>query len=146
MKLGQEFRISVTAKKKGKLILLDVNSKGQVTQLIPNGIMAQNGKSRDIVPGRTITIPDDYYGFAFAAGEPLGEGKLLAIVTEDDVPLGQLLDANRAIAVVPNSEEFVSELASNLLQVHSTEVRVDFSEPVSSFGFGAALDASASSG
>ncbi len=119
LKLGQEFRISVTSKRKGKLILLDVNSKGQVTQLIPNDIMAQNGKDRDIVPGRKITIPDDYYGFAFAAGEPLGEGKLLAIVTEDDVPLGQLLDANRAIAVVPNSEEFVSELASNLLQVHS---------------------------
>lgn len=118
LKLGQEFRISVTAKKKGKLILLDVNSKGEVTQLIPNQIMDQHGQDRSIVPGRKITIPDDYYGFAFAAGKPLGEGKLLAIVTEDDVPLGQLLDANRAIAVVPNSEEFVSELASNLLEVH----------------------------
>lgn len=116
--LGQEFRISVTAKKPGSLILLDVNAKGEVTQLIPNDIMLQNGRDHEIVPGRKITIPDDYYGFAFAAGKPLGRGKLLAIVTEDKVPLDQLLAANRAIAVVPNSEEFVSELASNLLAVH----------------------------
>ncbi|MCP5082152.1 MAG: DUF4384 domain-containing protein [Alphaproteobacteria bacterium] len=116
--LGQEFRISVTAKRPGSLILLDVNANGEVTQLIPNDIMLQNGRDHEIVPGRKITIPDDYYGFAFAAGKPLGRGKLLAIVTEDKVPLDQLLAANRAIAVVPNSEEFVTDLASNLLAVH----------------------------
>lgn len=118
LKLGQEFRISVTAKKPGELILLDVNSKGEVTQLIPNDIMLQNGRDREIVPGRRITIPDDYYGFAFAAGKPLGRGKLLAIVTEDDVKVDQLLAANRAIAVVPNSDEFLGDLASTLLEVH----------------------------
>ncbi len=118
LKLGQEFRISVTAKKPGELILLDVNSNGEVTQLIPNDIMLQNGRDREIVPGRRITIPDDYYGFAFAAGKPLGRGKLLAIVTEDDVKVDQLLAANRAIAVVPNSDEFLGDLASTLLEVH----------------------------
>ncbi|MEM8686216.1 MAG: caspase family protein [Pseudomonadota bacterium] len=118
LKLGQEFRISVTAKKPGELILLDVNSNGEVTQLIPNDIMLQNGRDREIVPGRRITIPDDYYGFAFAAGKPLGRGKLLAIVTEDDVKVDQLLAANRAIAVVPNSDEFLGDLASTLLKVH----------------------------
>ena len=119
--LGQEFRISVTAKKPGTLILLDVNSKGEVTQLIPNDIMLQHGHGHELTPGGKITIPDDYYGFAFAAGKPLGRGKLLAIVTEDKLPLDQLLAANRAIAVVPNSEEFVSELASNLLAVHDKD-------------------------
>ncbi len=116
--LGQEFRISVTTKKPGALILLDINANGEVTQLIPNDIMSQHGRSREIVPGRRITIPDDYYGFAFAAGKPVGRGKLLAIVTEDDVDVEKLLSVNRAIAVVPNGEEFVTELASNLLSVH----------------------------
>ncbi len=43
----------------------------------------------------------------------------------------------------PYPYDFIS---GNLLQVHSTELRVDFSQPVSSFGFGAALDATASPG
>jgi len=37
-------------------------------------------------------------------------------------------------------------ISGNLLQVHSTELRLDFSQPVSSFRFGAALDATASPG
>ncbi len=115
--LGQEFRISVTAKRPGSLILLDINSKGDVTQLIPNDIMIQNGHDRELKPGHRITIPDDYYGFAFAAGEPLGKGKLLAIVTEDKVDVEHLLAANRAIAVVPNPDKFMTELAHNLLEV-----------------------------
>lgn len=80
--------------------------------------MLQNGYDRELKPGHKITIPDDYYGFAFAAGKPLGKEKLLAIVTEDNVDVDHLLAANRTIAVVPNSEEFVTELASNLLSVH----------------------------
>lgn len=43
----------------------------------------------------------------------------------------------------PYPYDFIS---GNLLQVHSTELRIDFSQPVSSFGFGAALDATASPG
>lgn len=43
----------------------------------------------------------------------------------------------------PYPYDFIS---GNLLQMHSNELRVDFSQPVSSFGFGAALDATASPG
>lgn len=117
LRLGQEFRISVTAKKPGQLILLDINSKGDVTQLIPNEFMDRHGQSRELKPGHKITIPDDYYGFAFAAGDPVGKGQLLAIVTEDKVDVDQLLAANRAIAVVPNPDKFMTELASELLAI-----------------------------
>ncbi len=43
----------------------------------------------------------------------------------------------------PYPYDFIS---GHLLQVHSTELRVDLSQPVSSFGFGAALDSTASPG
>ncbi|MBN2475133.1 MAG: PEP-CTERM sorting domain-containing protein [Pirellulales bacterium] len=43
----------------------------------------------------------------------------------------------------PYPYDFIS---GNLLQVHSTELRLDFSQPVSSFGFGAALNATSDLG
>ena len=43
----------------------------------------------------------------------------------------------------PSPYDFIS---GNLLQAYSTELRIEFSQPVSSFGFGAALDATSSPG
>ncbi|MEM7429761.1 MAG: caspase family protein [Pseudomonadota bacterium] len=117
LKLGQEFRISVSSGKPGYLVLLDINAHGQVTQLIPNNFMDQAGQTRFIRPRGRIVIPDDYYGFAFEAAEPAGHGTLVAIVTEDEVALKSLLDQHRAIEVVAAPTDFLADLAHKLMAI-----------------------------
>ena len=80
---GQAFKISVTSRNAGHLILLDVNGEGTATQIFPND-MAQ--KTTPLSAGSTLTIPDDYYGFDFEA-EGSGENMLVAIVVSDAVDL-----------------------------------------------------------
>ena len=117
LRLGQVARFRVTSKKPGYLLLLDIDANNHVTQLIPNEIMDRNGQSRRIAPGRPITFPDAHYGFEFKASEPLGEGMLLAIVSQDKADIDSLLHANRAIEVVEKPREYLTELAERLMDV-----------------------------
>ncbi len=117
LRLGQEFQISVSSREPGYLVLLDINAHGEVTQLIPNNFMDQAGRTRFIRPRGRIVIPDDYYGFAFEAAEPVGHGTLVAIVTEDEVALKSLLDQHRAIEVVAAPNSFLADLSHKLMAI-----------------------------
>lgn len=114
---GEDIRFRVTSEKPGFLILLDINADGEVTQLVPNDVMAKHGRSAKMSSGQPVTIPDAYYGFKFTASEPYGEGTLLAIVTEDKVNLDSLLDANRAMSVVAKPRQYLAELTASLLKI-----------------------------
>ena len=114
---GEEIRFRVTSDRRGHLILLDFNAKGEVTQLVPNEIMDKHNRGAELHPNEAITVPDAYYGFRFTASEPFGEGTLIAIVTEDRMAIDDLLDANRAMSVVAKPEQYLAQLVSALMDI-----------------------------
>jgi hypothetical protein len=69
----------------GRLLILDINADREVTLIYPNQYVANNDIGR-IKAGVRVAVPDpDYSGFAgFQAVEPLGKGRLLALVAPED--------------------------------------------------------------
>jgi len=111
--LGDRVSFRVTSGRDGYLILLDIDAASKLRQLYPNRFADQAGKGNEIAADRAITIPDIYYGFEFRAREPAGKGLLLAIVTEDDVELEQLLAQSRDLQVVATPRDYLLELAES---------------------------------
>ena len=116
VRLGEAVTFRVISAKAGKLIVLDVNAAGQMTQIFPNDTSRRHNRAGAIAAGRPLTIPDAYYGFEFRAREPLGKGLLVAIVTEDPAPVEQLLAQNLSLDPVPDATAFLNSLAEKLRQ------------------------------
>ncbi|WEZ83603.1 caspase family protein [Rhizobium sp. 32-5/1] len=110
MKKGDVFKISVTSKHDGNLILLDVNKEGVATQFFPNEF-AQ--KITPLKAGSTLTMPDDYYGFDFEA-DGSGESIMVAIVVSDDIDLKAVAPYSRGLKVELNARETLSDIVARL--------------------------------
>ena len=115
-RLGDTMQIRVTSPRDGYLVVLDLNARGQVTQIFPNEFSDKAGKKNRIFANRPITIPDAYYGFQFKAQEPLGRGQLLAIVSEDPVSLDNLLAQHKDLQVINRPEMYLTALTGPLRQ------------------------------
>lgn len=86
----------------GYLTLLDINPRGEMTQLFPNRFSVAAAEvfgagGNRIRSGRPIRLPDTTYGFAFTVQPPLGDGVLVAVVTADPVDLSDLAPASRSL-------------------------------------------------
>jgi len=110
LKKGQPFKISITSKYNGHLVLLDVNGEGVATQIFPNE-MAQ--KITPLSAGSTLTIPDDYYGFDFEA-DGSGENMLVAIVVSDDLDLRDVAPAAQGLNTELDARKSLSEIVAKL--------------------------------
>lgn len=115
-RLGEVMQIRVTSPRDGYLVVLDLNARGQITQIFPNEFSDKVGKKNRIYANRPITIPDANYGFQFFAREPVGRGQLLAIVSEDPVPLDGLLAQHKDLQVIARPETYLIALARPLWQ------------------------------
>ncbi len=112
--IGQAVKFSITSDRNGQLVVFDVNPQGQVTQLFPNKIAEQNGKSNRVKRGTKITIPDLYYGFEFQASGPAGKGAVYAVIAEPGVKLDQILQQNKDLTSVPDAEAYLDALGQSL--------------------------------
>ncbi|MCV9997197.1 caspase family protein [Pararhizobium sp. YC-54] len=110
LKKGQAFKISVTSKYDGNLVLLDVNGDGIATQIFPND-MAQ--KITPLSAGSTLTIPDDYYGFDFEA-DSHGENMLVAIVVSDAVELRDVAPSGQGLTAELDARQSLSAIIAKL--------------------------------
>lgn len=119
VRVGDRIRVRVTSPKPGYLVLLDVRENGEVRQLFPSKCARKERRLRANAP---LTMPDPTYGCVFEADEA-GKGQLLAIVTEDNVPLEDLLQRNRDLEIVPNGDAFLAALAQQLMAVWTGDER-----------------------
>ncbi|WP_438748770.1 caspase family protein [Pararhizobium sp. O133] len=118
LKKGQAFKISVTSKYDGNLVLLDVNPQGVATQIFPNEV------ARKITPlsaGSTLTIPDDYYGFDFEA-DGSGESVLVAIVVGDDVDLNDVAGPAQGLNAELDARQTLSGIVARLQKAWTGDV------------------------
>ena len=114
VRIGNVVSYRVRSGRAGHLLIVDVGADGTVTQLFPNRFSERSGTGATVEAGRTIEIPNAYYGFRLKAGPPTGMGAVFAIVTEDPVSLDDLLDRNRDLRPVANAENWLLALGERL--------------------------------
>lgn len=107
---GDVFKISVSSRTGGHLILLDVNKDGKATQIFPNDFAE---KTTPLTAHSTLTIPDDYYGFDFEA-DGVGENVLVAIVVSDPVDIEAMAPKTRGLKIELNARESLSDIVAHL--------------------------------
>lgn len=83
VRLGTDVVFEVTSDIAGRLIVLDIDAAGEVLLLFPNRFVT-DARVGEVAASTRIAIPSAGYGFnAFRASEPLGEGRLLALVVPE---------------------------------------------------------------
>lgn len=119
VKLGGRFVFDVTSETSGRLIIIDIDAAGKVTQIFPNEFIKNNEESL-IERGKTIPIPGPNFGFNwFKASLPLGKGKLLALVVPKDFPVKNIVNSvDRSKGFAPEKAP-TSYLMSLLTQIYS---------------------------
>ena len=107
LNLGDKVRYQIQTDHAGKLVILDLDANGKLTQLfpypIPSGAPPECRKSLALaerVPAKTVLrLPDNCMGVQFRAQEPLGPGKVIAVLIEDeDVDTHNLIGLPRGLA------------------------------------------------
>ena len=101
LKLGSTLTIQVSSAVAGNLILIDIDARGRVTQLYPNTF----SRGRGIGANQTLVIDGSEAGFVFRAQEPVGHGRLMAIVGP------QSFDPNGLIGETERNKAMVAEAA-----------------------------------
>ena len=101
LRVGQEVKYRLRSERSGHLLIVDVGTDGEVTQIFPNFRSDALGLGTAIAAGRDVVIPNAYYGFRFTITPPAGRGSLFAIVTEDPVSLDDLTVPHRDLDRVP---------------------------------------------
>lgn len=117
IRIGEEVSLRLASSVDGHLTLLDLNAAGDLVLLFPTAEDIRRGKSGRIRAGASMTVPDLSYGVAFEAAEPVGRGTLIAIVTEDLVEFGDLLDGHRAFEPMGNGLAFAGAVSERLRKV-----------------------------
>ncbi len=83
VKLGADVVFEVASDIAGRLVVLDIDAAGQMLLVFPNRFVT-DPRVGQVAAGAKLAIPSTGYGFkAFRASEPLGEGRLVAIVAPD---------------------------------------------------------------
>ncbi|WP_077961397.1 caspase family protein [Ensifer adhaerens] len=110
MKAGEVFKLTVTSRSGGDLLLFDVGARGKATQIFPNEFART---ITPLAPDVPLTLPDDYYGFDFeASGE--GESVFVALVVSDAVDLSEVAPKERGLKVELNARETLGEVVARL--------------------------------
>ena len=114
VRLGDKVKYRVRSERSGHLLIVDVAADETVTQIFPNQYSERAGAGATIAAGHTAEIPNASYGFVLRAGEPVGQGSLFAIVTEDPVSLDDLVSADRGFEAVRNAPLWLLAIGERL--------------------------------
>lgn len=119
VELGKEIKLSVVSSKPGYLIVFDMHDSGKVVQLFPS---VCSPRERMLRADAALTMPDPTYGCAFTASEH-GKGQIIAIVSEDAVPVDELLVRNKGLEVVADPRAYIAEILHAILAVWTGDER-----------------------
>ena len=119
---GSQVSFSVSSKKEGYLILIDVDATGKLAQIFPNpmSLMAPGTvreQSNFLRPGRVLQIPDPanpYSGFEFIASPPTGTAMLVALLSDRPVQLVDLPDVPAPLLGSASTVDYLIKVANEL--------------------------------
>jgi hypothetical protein len=104
VQLGGTSEFTVTSKVPGRVIIVDINAKGEVSQLSPNPYEP----STAIAPDGSMTVPKDR-SYEFRVVEPVGRSKVVALVVPDSFNMD-------ALNVAKGTKGFVVQAPLSYLQ------------------------------
>lgn len=113
IKIGKALTLQITTPMNGYLLILDVDSKGRITQLFPNKFSKIPWNQR-FAKNAVFHFPEKSYGFDFIASEPIGRGRIITVVVEDELTFENLLKQNMSLEEVKNEKHYLAELAYSL--------------------------------
>jgi secreted trypsin-like serine protease len=115
VKLHQNAVFKVTSSVSGTLILLDINAEGEVVQLFPN----KYSSTRGVTANAALAIPDNA-SYSLPAQEPIGKGRLVAIVAPASFDAAALIadpdEINKGFVVKanPQSQSYLLNLIEQI--------------------------------
>jgi hypothetical protein len=87
VKLNATYKLEIASEIGGRLILVDIDAVGVITQIFPNKYTFADDRTR-IAAGQTVVLPAPGWEFeAFQAQPPVGGGKLIVLVAPLDFPI-----------------------------------------------------------
>lgn len=92
--VGEKLRFKVTSSEAGRLWIIQVDPKDNITVLAPG----KKWKDNHIEAFETISVPPEDSGISFQATEPKGKSILCFIVTTGDLDLSDALGSGKAIS------------------------------------------------
>lgn len=113
--LGDEIVFTAKSKIAGRLLIIDINAVREVTLIYPNEFVPASDAG--LIPtGQSVDVPGpDYPGFTgFRADEPLGKGRLLAVVVPEDFEIQRFATAT---AVLTKGFQPINEPPSYLMRL-----------------------------
>jgi hypothetical protein len=115
VKLGNKVVFEAASNLSGKLIVLDINANREVMMVYPNQYVASDHIGQ-IRAGQRVRVPGpNYPGFtAFEAQEPVGKGRLLALVVPEDFEIERFAATK---AVVRKGFAPISDPPSYLMRI-----------------------------
>jgi hypothetical protein len=108
--VGTPLRLSVTAPRAGRLVVLDRRADGTVVQLFPNAYSAAMGAGDLVKAGDTVRIPGDDAPFELVADAP-GRGVVTALIVDPSADLDSLLAANGNLETIADAETYAAVLS-----------------------------------
>ncbi len=141
VKLGDHIVIEASSEISGRIVILDINANRDVTLLYPNKYVPAAAAGR-IAAGAKVAIPGDGYpGFtAFKAVEPVGKGRLLAIVLPNDFDLERFAAGpdlvSKGFAPVDEAPSYLIRLIRQIEKRRSSSGRPDIALDATGSGWG----------
>lgn len=120
LKLGQSVQFQVSTREAGYLVLLDVHPDGSVMQIYPNEASLRTLRGRRpeanlIRPNTDVLIPNPknpYEGFRLVVQPPLGEGLIMAVLTDKPIKWLKSPSQPRAFSARADALSFIGEFAA----------------------------------
>jgi len=118
--VGAKISFGVTARKRGYLILFDVDAEGRMSQIFPTPELLAQTDGRDINlvrPGVEFVIPTPatrQRGFEYVVAPPTGAALMVAILSERRVQLLDLPDLPRKLQGQAEALSYLSTWTSEL--------------------------------
>ena len=124
MTIGDTIAFEAKADAPGTLVLLDVNPNGELAQIYPSSL--NDAASTRMTAGETLTVPSGLstngLPMRLRVTEPAGQGFLLALFVEDDLPtLTAILPENLSGGPIPNAGQYLYGIAQDLLRLQVGE-------------------------
>jgi Domain of unknown function (DUF4384) len=120
VEVGGKVSFGVTSRKKGYLILVDVDAEGRMSQIFPTPELVEQSDERDInlvKPGVQFVVPTSaarQRGFEYVVAPPTGSAIMVAILSERRVQLLDLPDLPRKLQSQADALSYLAAWTSEL--------------------------------
>ena len=118
MEIGSQFHVFVESDRDGFLVLLDIDAEGNLVQVFPSDMVLRSGVPVWVDAGKSVRLPGAPK--SFWAGDPAGNGTLVAVVSEETPQLRDLVSRHPHFSSISSPHAYLVELSEVLQAARAT--------------------------